>query len=84
MPHGRGLVKMEDVASEAHCRRGFGDGAATPALGRTESSHHSIQHNAVNLMVLAPPANDYRSMAGDDVLRRRRGNGEEAALQCII
>jgi hypothetical protein len=45
---------------------------------------HETQHDAVNLTVPAPPANDHRSMAGDDVLRRRKRNSDEAALQGII
>jgi hypothetical protein len=51
---------------------------------RSNQPLHDTQHDTANLTVSAPPANDHRSLAGDGVLRRRRRNGDETALQGII
>jgi hypothetical protein len=51
---------------------------------RANYSLHETQHVAVNPTVPAPPANDHRSMASDEVLRRRKVNGDEAALRGMI
>jgi hypothetical protein len=77
-------VKIANVAIEHGGRRTVAMIAGVKLTPRANFSLHETQHVAVILTVPAPPADDHRSMAGDDVPRRRKGNGYEATLQGVI
>jgi hypothetical protein len=61
----------DDVAREAHCQRIAGDGAAVPGLERTGFLHHQNEHNAVSIMVPAPPRIGHRSKLDGEAERQR-------------